>query len=68
MLINMVGEELVYHLVDFDKYTLFSYFYATPIQTCIDEGPALLSRAASICLSGGVRSDLVKWVISVNFV
>ena len=46
MLMNMVWRRLIDGLVGmqltFDKYTLTSYFYATPIQTCIDEGPALL--------------------------
>ena len=35
MIVWIFGMELTF------EYTLTSYFYANPIQTCIDEGPAL---------------------------
>ena len=66
MSMNMVGEDYLIVLIfgmllTFDKHTLTSYFYATSIQTCIYvRDQRCLSRTASICLSGGVRSGLMN--------
>ena len=44
----------------FDKYTLTSYFHAILFKPVLMRDQRCLSRAASRCLSGGVRSGLMK--------